>query len=131
MLRHFHFRLLIWGPEFSNLAGIRGKLILGELLVFSTSIDVESRPGAWARLQTIVAHFRGQGLVYFSALEASAGGLLSGLPTDFDRELVKRIRVFGDAYAERTRGPGIFDAAVEAPTDANPMDRFTAFIGLT
>ncbi len=51
------------------------------------------------------------------------------LPTDFDHDLVARIRVFGDPYAARTRGPEMFDVAVEPAADASPMDRFAAFIG--
>jgi uncharacterized protein (TIGR03086 family) len=52
-----------------------------------------------------------------------------GLPTDFDHKLIARIRIFGDGYVARTRGPGMFSEAVEAADDANPMDRFAAFIG--
>lgn len=52
-----------------------------------------------------------------------------GLPTDFDHKLVARIRVFGDPYAARTRGPEMFDEPVEPAVDATPMDRFAAFIG--
>ncbi len=52
-----------------------------------------------------------------------------GLPTDFDHELVARVRVFGDPYADRFRSPGMFDPAVEPPADATPMDLFAHFVG--
>ena len=52
-----------------------------------------------------------------------------GEPTDFDHALVARIRAFGDAYATDHRGPEMFDAPTEPPTDANPMDRLAAFVG--
>jgi len=52
-----------------------------------------------------------------------------GRPTDFDHELVGRVRVFGDPYADQWRSPGMFDPAVEPPADANPMDRFAHFVG--
>jgi uncharacterized protein (TIGR03086 family) len=52
-----------------------------------------------------------------------------GLPTDFDHELVRRVRAFGDDYADRWRSPGMFDPPVEPTPDANPMDRFAHFVG--
>jgi uncharacterized protein (TIGR03086 family) len=52
-----------------------------------------------------------------------------GLPTDFDHELVRRVRSFGDAYADQWRSPGMFDPAVEPPADANTMDVFAHFAG--
>lgn len=52
-----------------------------------------------------------------------------GLPTDFDHGLVARIRAFGDDYADSHRGPDMFDTALDAPADANPMDHLAAFLG--
>ena len=52
-----------------------------------------------------------------------------GLSTDFDRGLVSRIRAFGDDYANSHRGPEMFGPALDAPADANPMDRLAAFVG--
>ena len=52
-----------------------------------------------------------------------------GLPTDFDHDLVARIRAFGDDYAELHRAPGMFDAATTAPPDATPADRLAAHVG--
>jgi uncharacterized protein (TIGR03086 family) len=52
-----------------------------------------------------------------------------GQPTDFDHGLVRRIRAFGDEYAERHRTPGMFDAAVVAPAGATPADALAAFVG--
>ena len=62
---------------------------------------------------------------------ATVGGQVSsdGLPTDFDHELVARVRVFGDPYADRFRSPGMFDPAAEPPADATPMDLFAHFVG--
>jgi uncharacterized protein (TIGR03086 family) len=52
-----------------------------------------------------------------------------GLPTDFDHELVRRVRAFGDDYADQWRGPGMFDPAVDPPAGANPMDCFAHYVG--
>ncbi len=52
-----------------------------------------------------------------------------GRPADFDHDLVARLRRFGDAYVAAHRGPEMFDAETEAPSDATPMDRLAAYVG--
>ena len=52
-----------------------------------------------------------------------------GRPTDFDHELVARLRRFGDIYVDRHRGPEMFDPATPAPDDATPIDQLAAFVG--
>lgn len=52
-----------------------------------------------------------------------------GLGTDFDHDLVARLRRFGDTYAAAHRGPEMFDAEQLPPSNASPMDQLAAFVG--
>ncbi len=52
-----------------------------------------------------------------------------GLGTDFDHDLVARLRRFGENYAAAHRGPEMFDAEQPAPNNATPMDQLAALAG--
>ncbi len=56
-------------------------------------------------------------------------GTSLGIDVEVDPGLVRRIRAFGDGYADAHREPGMFAPERPAPAEADDLDRLAAFVG--